>query len=144
MNGNTFYSAGIIPVRLDADAPRFLVLRSYRYWDFPKGEMDPGEDALTTACRELTEETGLTQPRLRWGQAFIETPRYGRGKIARYYLAEVADGEVRLPLSAELGRPEHDEFRWVAADAARRLFNPRLQAVLDWALQRMREGEQRA
>jgi len=28
-------------------------------WDIPKGKQDPGEDDITTACRELWEETGL-------------------------------------------------------------------------------------
>ncbi|NBC48644.1 MAG: NUDIX domain-containing protein [Gammaproteobacteria bacterium] len=137
----TTYSAGIVPVRLGVDVPHFLVLRSYRYWDFPKGEIDAGEVPLQAAVRELTEETGLQNPLFRWGEAFVETPRYGRGKIARYYLAEVPEGRVVLPVSAELGRPEHDEFRWTTAEQARRLFNPRLQAVLDWALDMMRKRQ---
>ena len=29
-------------------------------WDIPKGKQDEGEDDITTACRELWEETGLT------------------------------------------------------------------------------------
>jgi len=28
-------------------------------WDIPKGRQDPGEDDLTTAVRELREETGI-------------------------------------------------------------------------------------
>ena len=130
----TIYSAGIVPVRLSPRGERLLVLRCFSYWDFPKGEVDAGEDHLEAAVRELTEETGLVDPVFRWGTAFIETPRYGRGKIARYYLAEVPEGEVYLPISDELGRPEHDEFRWATPAQARRLFNPRLRAVLDWAL----------
>jgi 8-oxo-dGTP pyrophosphatase MutT (NUDIX family) len=136
---STIYSAGIIPVRLSPEGERFLVLRCFRYWDFPKGEIDPGEDPLVAASRELTEETGLADPVFRWGRGYTETPRYGQGKIARYYLAEVPVGDVYLPISAELGRPEHDEFRWASATQARRLFNPRLRAVLDWALVRLRE-----
>jgi len=73
----------------------------------------------------------------RWGKAFVETPRYGRGKIARYYLAEAGSGEVRLQVSAKLGRPEHEEYRWTTAEQAKRLFNARLQAVLESALETM-------
>lgn len=137
---STIYSAGIIPVRLSPQGEQFLVLRCFRYWDFPKGEIDAGEDPLTAASRELTEETGLADAHFRWGRGYIETPRYGRGKIARYYLAEVPVGEVYLPVSPELGRPEHDEFRWASAAEARRLFNPRLCAVLDWALLQLERG----
>jgi 8-oxo-dGTP pyrophosphatase MutT (NUDIX family) len=93
----------------------------------------PGETPLAAALREATEETGLTDLQLRWGETFIETERYGRGKIARYYLAEAPEGQVFLPVSPELGAPEHHEFRWVDAAEAERLFNPRLRRVLAWA-----------
>jgi bis(5'-nucleosidyl)-tetraphosphatase len=132
-------SAGIIPVRMDGAEPRFLLLRCFNYWDFPKGELDPGEEPLAAALREATEETTLTGFELRWGEGFIETERYGRGKIARYYLAEAPAGEVHLPVSPELGEPEHHEFRWVGAEEAERLFNPRLRRVLAWACARIDE-----
>ncbi|NIR58308.1 MAG: NUDIX hydrolase, partial [Gammaproteobacteria bacterium] len=32
-------SAGVVVVRTDRDGPRYLLLRAYRYWDFPKGEV---------------------------------------------------------------------------------------------------------
>lgn len=131
-------AAGIVPVRFDsADPeqaePRFLLLRAYNYWDFPKGELAPGEAPLDAALREATEETGLDDFRLRWGEDHIETERYGRGKIARYYLALVKDGEVNLPVSPELGRPEHHEYRWVTPAEARELLNDRVRRVLSWA-----------
>jgi bis(5'-nucleosidyl)-tetraphosphatase len=36
-------------------------------------------------------------------------------------------------VSAELGRPEHHEFRWLDFAAARGLAVPRVAAVLHWA-----------
>jgi 8-oxo-dGTP pyrophosphatase MutT (NUDIX family) len=30
-------------------------------WSFPKGHIDPGEDALTAAKREIYEESGITE-----------------------------------------------------------------------------------
>lgn len=45
-----------------------VMIREFRYplnsWcvAFPAGLIDPGEDALTCACRELQEETGYTVP----------------------------------------------------------------------------------
>lgn len=114
-----------------------LLLRCYRYWDFPKGEIEPGEDPFATACREVCEETGLNDLNFRWGKGFTETPPYGHGKIARYYLAECPSGDVYLPVSPELGAPEHHEFRWVAFDTGRTLVNDRIRAVLDWAQQQI-------
>ena len=52
-------SAGVVVVRRFDGAPRCLLLRCYGYWDFPKGEVEPGEEPLQTARREVTEETGL-------------------------------------------------------------------------------------
>ncbi len=120
-------------MRRFGDEYRYLLLRAGHYWDFPKGMVEPGEDPLAAAIREVEEETTLTALDFRWGHAFTETEPYGKNKIARYYVAESADGEVYLPVSAELGKPEHDEFHWLEYDAARGLLVPRVLAVLDWA-----------
>ena len=126
-------SAGVVVVRRTADTWRYLLLRAYDYWDFPKGIVEPGEDPLAAAIRETEEETTLTGLDFRWGPVFIETEPYGKNKIARYYVAESKDGAVNLPVSAELGHPEHDECRWLDYESARSLLVPRVQAVLDWA-----------
>lgn len=127
------HSAGVVIVRRSGDGRRYLLLRCYRYWDFPKGEVEPGEDPLATARREVREETNLDDLHFRWGKGFTETPPYGQGKVARYYLAECPAGDVYLPVSPELGAPEHHEFRWVSFDEGRTLVNDRIRAVLEWA-----------
>ena len=126
-------SAGVVILRVSPQGHRYLMLRCFNYWDFPKGEVEAGEDEFATACREVEEETGLAELKFHWGQVFVETPAYAHGKIARYYLAECHQGEPYLPVSPELARPEHDEFRWLAYEEAAALVNPRIRAVLDWA-----------
>ena len=74
-------SAGVIPVLRDQNL--YLLMRAYRYWDFPKGIVEKGEDPLQAAVRELQEESGLAHPKFRWGESFMETERYSYGKIAR-------------------------------------------------------------
>jgi bis(5'-nucleosidyl)-tetraphosphatase len=110
-----------------------LALRAYRNWDFPKGLVEPGEEPLDAALREVEEETGLTQLALPWGHVWRETEPYSQGKVARYYLAESVQDRVVLPVSPELGRPEHHEFRWLDFAAARRLLPERLLPILHWA-----------
>ncbi len=126
-------SAGVVIVRGADVGRRVLLLRAYKNWDFPKGMVETGEDPLQGAIREVEEETALTELDFRWGQDYRETAPYGRGKVARYYLAASDSGEVQLPVSAELGRPEHDEFRWAEYEAARALLPQRLAPVLQWA-----------
>jgi bis(5'-nucleosidyl)-tetraphosphatase len=127
-------SAGVVVVRRPAQGCGYLLLRAYNYWDFPKGLVEAGEDPLATARREVREETGLRRLAFRWGEGYLETAPYGRGKVARYYVAETDEERVVLSSSPELGRPEHHEYRWVSAEEAGSLLVPRVQAVLDWAV----------
>jgi 8-oxo-dGTP pyrophosphatase MutT (NUDIX family) len=126
-------AAGCAVVRRGEAGPRYLLLRAYTYWDFPKGEVAPDEDPLATARREVAEETTLTDLAFPWGEVFRDTPPYSGGKVARYYLAEAPSGDVKLPVSPELGRPEHHEFRWLSHEAAIGLVGERVRAILDWA-----------
>ena len=126
-------SAGVVLLRSEGNTWRYLLLRAYDYWDFPKGIVHPGEDPLQAARREVEEETGLKDLTFLWGSHYRETPPYGRGKVARYYVAQTRQVQVVLPVSQELGRPEHHEFRWMNYEEARRLLSPRVVAILDWA-----------
>lgn len=67
------------------------------------------------------------------GTDFRETGPYAGGKVARYYAAVADDGELTLPVSPALGRPEHHAFRWLDFDQAARPPAPRLRPILDWA-----------
>lgn len=61
-------SVGIVPVFKDSG--RIILVKQFRYpavreaengflWEIPAGMLDPGEEPLRTASRELFEETGL-------------------------------------------------------------------------------------
>ncbi len=126
-------SAGVVVVRRAPEGWLFLMLRAYRNWDFPKGLVEPGERPLDAARREVREETAIEDLDFRWGEAFRETAPYGKGKVARYYLAASRTATVRLPVSEELGRPEHDEWRWVDLAAALTFVPARIEPVLRWA-----------
>lgn len=130
-------SAGIVPVFFEDNAkkkqPLFLLLRAYKYWDFPKGLVENGENAIETAVRELQEETGLMNPKFTWGDDYIETAPYSNRKIARYYIAEVDSMAVKLTRNPVSGIVEHHEWRFCTFDEANVLLGERVKKILEWA-----------
>ena len=126
-------SAGVVVVRRSTSGWLFLMLRAYRNWDFPKGRVEPGEDPLAAARREVREETLIEDLEFNWGEVYRQTGPYANRKIARYYLAATRIEKITLPVSPELGRPEHDEWRWVDRDRALSLTVARLQPIIRWA-----------
>lgn len=127
-------SAGVVVLNSDRDRYRYLLLRAYNYWDFPKGVVESGETPLEAAIREVQEETGLVDLHFRWGEVYRETQPYNHGrKIARYYIAEAPTTRISLLVNPLLGRPEHSDYRWVTRAEAWRLLTPRVRAILAWA-----------
>ncbi len=61
----------------------------------------------------MTEEFGICEYAMPFGEVSLDTAIYADGKVATYFLACVAYQGIVLPVSDELGRPEHDEDRWV-------------------------------
>jgi 8-oxo-dGTP pyrophosphatase MutT (NUDIX family) len=129
-------SAGVVVVRRMGGGSgwRLLMLRAYKNWDFPKGIVEENEDPGNAAKREVQEETGITDIAFSWGEIFKETVPYRGGKkIARYYIAETKTADVTLPVSKEIGKPEHHEYRWLDCKQAKELASERLQPVIEWA-----------
>jgi 8-oxo-dGTP pyrophosphatase MutT (NUDIX family) len=126
-------SSGVVVVSLVQRKLKFLLLRAYRNWDFPKGLVEAGEEPIDAALREVREETTLDDLSFDWGLDFMETGPYNRGKISRYYIARSKETRVLLPVNPELGMPEHHEACWVDFGKALAMVSPRLQPVVHWA-----------
>ncbi|MDD5559415.1 bis(5'-nucleosyl)-tetraphosphatase [Candidatus Methylomirabilis sp.] len=109
-------SAGVILFR-QAPEPHYLLLHyGSGHWDFPKGHIEPGEDAQQTAIRELKEETGIAE--VSFVDGYKQTLRYffrqkgiGIFKTVIYFLAETDQSEVSLS-------HEHIGFDWLPYDLA--------------------------
>jgi bis(5'-nucleosidyl)-tetraphosphatase len=127
------FSAGVVVVHGAHAAVQYLLLRAYKNWDFPKGLVEPGEQPLAAAMREVKEETTLENLCFDWGESYIDTGPYNKGKISRYYIARSDNTQVHLPINPELGFPEHQEARWVGFEAALNMVSPRLKPVIHWA-----------
>jgi 8-oxo-dGTP pyrophosphatase MutT (NUDIX family) len=131
----------VVVVRSTTGGWRFLLLRAFNHWDFPKGMVEAGEEPLAAAIREVQEETLITDLEFTWGDEYSQTGPYSRGKVARYYVAQTATEKVTLPVIEELGRPEHSEFRWTDEASARKLVSPRVEPILEWALAKIGAAE---
>jgi bis(5'-nucleosidyl)-tetraphosphatase len=130
-------SAGVVVVRPAAGGWRFLLLRAFNHWDFPKGMVEEGEEPLAAAVREVREESMIDDLEFTWGEPATRTGPYSRGKVACYFIAQTRTADVSLPVNPELGRAEHSEFRWADYDEALKLVSPRVRPVLHWAAQVM-------
>ncbi len=131
---NLTLSAGIVILRKEKDKWKYLFLRAFKNWDFPKGEVKPGEDPLETAKRETEEETGISDLKFIFGYVFKETEPYRGGKkIARYYIAETSQREIVFSINPEIKAPEHQEYRWLSYEEIKALSPPRLIPIIDWA-----------
>jgi len=126
-------SAGVVIVTQEKGQWRYLLLRAYSYWDFPKGMVEEGEEPIKAALREVKEETGITDLEFHWGYGYRETPPYNKGKVARYYLAETKTKNVQLLINPAIGRAEHEEYRWLSYEEAVKLLAPRVKPVIEWA-----------
>jgi 8-oxo-dGTP pyrophosphatase MutT (NUDIX family) len=122
-------------VRETAEGWRFLLLRAFNHWDFPKGMVEPDEDPRAAAVREVREESLIDDLSFAWGDSSTRTGPYSRGKVAQYFIASTPTAQVTLSVNAELGRPEHSEYRWVDYDQALRIVSPRVRPVVQWAAQ---------
>jgi len=105
-------AAGGVLWRGDPANPEVALVHRPRYddWSLPKGKLDPGEDPLLGALREIVEETGfVARPGRRVGSLRYGTPE-GQKRV-RYWACEAVEGTF------EASR-EVDELWWGLVAAA--------------------------
>lgn len=131
-------SSGIIIVKKCDGVPKVLLMRAYNFWDFPKGGIEGNENKLEAAIREVKEEAGITNLNFNWGKSYYQTESFGKNKkVVFYFVAETDEENVVMGISPLLGRPEHDEYRWVTFDEAKDMVVERIQRALFWAQDRI-------
>lgn len=118
----------------------FLLLDYGRHWDFAKGHVEAGEDDLTTAHRELKEETGLADARVVPGfheemTYFFRHKRHGLvRKTVVFFLAEVATRKITLSR-------EHTGYAFLKyEEALKRLTFPTARQILRSAWDKLQAG----
>lgn len=93
---------GAVVVVAQLDDGRLLVERQHRYpvgrvmTEFPAGKLDPGEDPLVCAKRELFEETGFSAAQWAYAGAVHIAIAYSTEIIHIYFARGMTAGERRL------------------------------------------------
>lgn len=106
--------AGFVVYRKTEEGTKYLLLyRRGTYWNFPKGKFEEGENDLTAALRELSEETGIEEKDLSLVPGFKTQLRYnfkiGDERIydtVILYLAETEKADVVI------SPREHSGYAW--------------------------------
>lgn len=82
-------------------AGEFLMMFRRGKWDLPKGKLDPGETIEACALREVGEETGLKNIRIRkkLTETFHLYPFQGKNilKQTHWFLMDFMGGELTVP-----------------------------------------------
>lgn len=60
--------------------------------EIPAGKLDPGEDPLTAAARELEEETGYRAKELKLLSSFYTSPGFADEKLYIYFTDQIEQG----------------------------------------------------
>lgn len=130
---NAVSAGGVVYRRVGSGAIEVVICGRDRppTWSLPKGTPEPGEDSLTTACREVSEETGLevraVSPLESIDYWFV-MEGFRVHKVVHFWLMEATGGDVASHDA------EFDVVEWVALDEARaRLSYPTERNVLDQA-----------
>jgi len=133
-------SAGFIvfnPPAAGFHSIEFLLLDYGHHWDFPKGHLEKGENDFAAAIRELSEETGLINPRVVPGfhQEIVYFFRHKRHGVVRktviFFLAATDSRQIKLS-------DEHCGFAFLPFEAAvKRLTFPNARQVLRAAFEHL-------
>lgn len=90
-------ATAVIPL---TDRGSVILVKQFRYplgkvtVEIPAGKLDPGEDPLVCAHRELQEETGLTAAKLNYVGSFVTTPAFTDEIIHLYVGTGLTAGEI--------------------------------------------------
>ena len=87
-----------------------------KYWEFPGGKLDPGQDLTNALEREVLEETGLLITpidRIAYYESIVisEGKYAGLPYVSLIGISKVVGGNIKLS-------EEHDDYIWIKPEAA--------------------------
>jgi len=109
-------SAGAVVFREDKERKFLLLHYEAGHWDFPKGNIEEGEEEKKAVMREIEEETGIKDTTFIDGfkekiNYFYKREGNMISKEVIFYLVETKEEKVKISF-------EHIGFEWVDYDDA--------------------------
>lgn len=119
--GNTISAGGVV---INARGEVLVVNQRGNSWSLPKGHLDPGEDLLTAARREIHEESGVDELNLIADLGSYQRPRISKTggddptemKTLHFFLFT-----TNLTTLAPTDHKHHPEARWMTLEMAAEL-----------------------
>lgn len=109
-------SAGAVVFRKNNETNYLLLHYEAGHWDFPKGNVESGEEEKDTVIREIKEETGMED--IEFIEGFKEKINYFYRrdnqtifKQVIFYLVKTKEKKVKLSY-------EHIGYKWLSYDNA--------------------------
>jgi len=135
-------AAGGLEVMLVHPGGPYWARKDIGAWSIPKGEIEPGEEALAAARREFEEETGAT---VQGEFVPLQSVKLRSGKVVHAWALQADFDTAALrsnlfsmewpPKSGEQREfPEADRAAWFGIDAARVKIHPGQAPLLDYLL----------
>lgn len=96
------------------DEGKMIMIRQYRkaagkvMFEVPAGKIDPGEDPLVTAGRELKEETGYTAGSIKYLCRFYPSVGYSQECLYLYLCTDLTAGETAFDDNEAIDMEEWD------------------------------------
>ena len=102
-------------------------------YDFPKGQIDPGETSFDAAVRECYEETGLLPKRITAGPFHDETMVFWLGEVD-------ADEKPVISTNPKTGINEHVGYKWITTEEGVRTCLDYLFQVAFWVKSELKKN----
>ena len=112
-------SAGAILFSLNENSHRteyLLLHHALGHWDFPKGNIESGEDDIDTARREIYEETGISD--IEFVKGFVSKVEYYFRRSERLVHKQVIFYMAKTNTRKIIISSEHDGYAWTEYDTA--------------------------
>jgi bis(5'-nucleosidyl)-tetraphosphatase len=134
-------SCGILLI--DELGTNFLLMRSTRNWDLPKGHIKKRETELECALREFNEETSVDVSAIQLVEDFrFHDLAYHQDKISmQYHTKEMVFFMAKLKEKVKIRPTEHISYKWFEFSTQVEFDNRLITKLLEYTKEFLKDNE---